>query len=129
MVTHAAQLAAKQAATQAANQVASQILDALPAPSAAAPVSTEEIVAQVHATVKDALKGYAGAPATAERSTDSGPEEPLFIPEGIVAEGDTTELAVTSESTEDGGLGDAADALKKLRKKTKSGRKKKTKEK
>lgn len=45
----------------------------------------------------------------------AGPEEPVFIPSGIV-KNDTETLSVQSDSTQSGGLDDAASALKALRK-------------
>ena len=50
--------------------------------------------------------------------TSTGVEEPLFIPKGLVPE-THTEITVQSESQSDGGLGDSAAALKKLRRRDK----------
>ncbi len=46
----------------------------------------------------------------------SGPEEPIFIPTGIV-KSDTAEISVQSSASDSGGLDDAAKALKALKKK------------
>jgi len=55
-------------------------------------------------------------------STSRGPDEPLFIPKGIVKD-DAESLTVKSDSTKSEDLDDAASALKALRK-GKSGSKK-----
>ena len=47
--------------------------------------------------------------------TPTGPDEPMFIPKGIVKD-DAESLTVKSDSTQSGGLDDAASALKALRK-------------
>ena len=55
------------------------------------------------------------------RSGIDGPEEPVFIPEGIVkADGESPQIKVESESTSDGGLAAASAALRKAQKKGKS---------
>ena len=116
MVEKAATEAAAQAIAAMTSQM--QTLLANAAPSAAPTAGIEEVVQQA---VSQALRTAQIAPASSASSpTDlvvNGPEEPLFIPTGIVRS-DTENLTVKSDSSADaGGLDDAASALKALRKK------------
>lgn len=90
--------AASRAAQMAAQAVASQIK----------PVTGEEIRKAVLDAMEDA-PGSAG-----RRVRDAGPEEPIFIPAGIV-KSDASELDVSSVSSESSDLDEAAAALKALR--------------
>jgi hypothetical protein len=54
--------------------------------------------------------------ASATGAQSRGPEEPLYIPTGIVSKDSKDIIRVKSEASESEGLGDAAQALKKLRK-------------
>jgi hypothetical protein len=49
-----------------------------------------------------------------------GPADPLFIPTGIVSQDPSDVISVQSKASESGSLGDAAEALRKLRKEKKS---------
>jgi hypothetical protein len=90
--------AATRAAQMAAQAVASQIQ----------PVSGEEIrKAVIDAMGNSSISGGG-------RPRDSGPEEPIFIPAGIV-KSDASALDVSSESSESTDLDEAAAALKALR--------------
>jgi len=122
--------AATNAAKETASAIMGQLQSLLPSASPASEPSVkhtpalevgEGLEARVEAAVEKALSratftssSDGGAPSTRRRS--SGPEEPLFIPTGIVSADDTTELDLQSESSEDEGLADAAAQLKKLRK-------------
>lgn len=55
------------------------------------------------------------APSGSTTTPRGGPDEPVFIPTGIV-KNDTETLSVQSDSTQSGGLDNAASALKALRK-------------
>ena len=86
-------------------------------PTAAIEQVVQQAVSQALASAQISRSG----PATLSGSSDdlviNGPEEPLFIPTGIVRS-DTESLKVQSDSSADaGGLDDAASALKALRKK------------
>lgn len=97
----------EQAALRAAETVSKRLSAH---PSTPTPGELEERVTRA---VERALKH---AP-TASKPLSKGPEEPLFIPTGIVREGQS-ELAVQTESSGDSeGLKEASTALKKLRKK------------
>ena len=109
--------AAKKAVAEAAAQF-QQILSQVVAPAAPAPQG--DITEAVAAAVAQALQGAAIAPARPasseiEEIIAGGPDEPLFIPSGIVKD-QTESLTVSSESSTSGGLDDAANALKALRK-------------
>ncbi len=85
-------------------------------PAAALEQVVEQAVSQALASAQITRTG----PALTGDGPDlvvNGPEEPLFIPTGIVRS-DTENLTVKSDSSADaGGLDDAASALKALRKK------------
>jgi hypothetical protein len=92
--------AASRAAQMAAQAVAAQMK----------PVSGDEI----RRAVLDAIGDTSVVGGVRTQARDSGPEEPVFIPAGIV-KSDASDLNVSSESFESGDLDEAAAALKALR--------------
>jgi hypothetical protein len=81
------------------------------------------------ATSPEALEAAVARALSRGRQSDSspgrvefeeGPAEPVFIPEGIVAAGEPAKITVESGSTEDSSLGDAAAALRNLKKRKKT---------
>jgi hypothetical protein len=126
-VNQAAAKASKQTAAAIMGQLKDLLPSASPAPEpASVPVAQETsgLEERVEAAVEKALsKATFVAPSApsggSSKPKSSGPEEPLFIPTGIVGT-DDTELSVKSESSEDDGLADAAAQLKKLRQKKES---------
>ena len=112
--------AATKAAQQASASILSQLQALLPGVPTPAPPSLEGLEGRVEAAVAKALSNEnfaapAGSSGPAKRVA-SGPEEPLFIPTGIVPDVET-DLNLQSESAEDVGLEDVAAQLKKLRQK------------
>lgn len=115
----AQQLAAK-AAEEAAKKALAAVADRLVAPApVAAPLSAE----QLEQALAKALAGVQFNAREYSRPQTQGPEDPLFIPSGIVKES-SEDLDVKSTSSKDSDLGSAASALKALKK----GREKKGKE-
>jgi hypothetical protein len=118
--------AVAQAATQASRQTAAMFLDQVkalfpsmaPVPTAPAPLDTGAIEAAVAKALANATLATP-ARISAASAAPRDPSEPLFIPTGIVGN-DDTELTIEAESTEDAGLADAADQLKKLRRSKKN---------
>lgn len=118
--------AVAQAAAKASQQTAAMFMEQMKAlmpataPAAAVPASVD--ASAIQAAVEKALENkVVAAPSgssSSSRSTPRDPDEPLFIPTGIVGD-DETELTIEAESTEDAGLADAAAQLKKLRKQKK----------
>lgn len=118
--------AVAQAASKASQQTAAMFMDqmkalmpqAAPAPAPApAPVDADTLAAAVSKALESAAL-VAPSGSSTPRSAPRDPDEPLFIPTGIVGN-DDTELTIEAESTEDAGLADAAAQLKKLRKRKK----------
>lgn len=118
-----AQEMADRAADRAAKSAVESLLPALrdllssqQTPSVGAELDTriEQAVSRALGNVTLA-SGAATSPAPTV--TSEGPDEPLFIPSGIV-KGSSESLSVKSESTQSGGLNDAASALKAIRKGT-----------
>lgn len=111
--------AAKQAADKAVAAVSGQfraMLEGMSAPS------TEGIEGVVARAVSQALAGvsvnrtHQNSPSSEiEDLIAGGPEEPLFIPSGIVKDS-TENLSLKSDSSQGAELDSAADALKALRK-------------
>jgi len=116
MVNKAASDAAAQAIAAMTAQFQQMLERSLPSPN---PEGISEVVERAVAQVLDSHR-RGPSPAFVGSGGDlivNGPEEPLFIPTGIVRS-DTESLDVQSESSADaGGLDDAATALKALRKK------------
>jgi type II secretory pathway pseudopilin PulG len=112
---------AQKAAQQAAQQAVASLLPTLQnlieshqTPQADLP----DIQAQVESAMSKVLSGLTlGQPVSSPAGTPGIDfEEPLFIPTGIVNTGSPTpEIKVSSESSDQAGLGDAAAALKKIR--------------
>lgn len=115
MVADAAAAAAQQAIASMAPMMQSMMTAAQGSPDASALEDRlEQVVTKVLGNVQ------IGTAPAGSRGVDSfdGPEEPLFIPTGIVRDG-AESLDVQSESSEGGeGLDDAASALKALRKRS-----------
>ena len=80
----------------------------------------ERVAAVVEKAMRDRPVVVAGSAAAAPGTAPGGPEEPVFIPTGIVSKDSTDVISVQSNASDSGGLGDAAAALKKLRKEKKS---------
>jgi len=116
---------AQKAAQQAAQQAVASLLPAiqnLVESQQASQAEAPDIQAQVESAMAKVLSGLTlGQPVSSPAGTPGIDfEEPVFIPTGIVNTGSPTpEIKVSSESSDQEGLGDAAAALKKLRKKRK----------
>jgi hypothetical protein len=107
--------AATQAAALVAEQVVQQVIQQV---TLAAPTtSSDDLEERIARAVASALAAHGGA--VSGKQTSRGPEEPLFIPTGIVQD-DASELKVSSATASSGGLDEAAKALKALRKSSKS---------
>jgi hypothetical protein len=116
-VAEAAAKASQQTAAMLMEQMKALMPQAAPAPAPAS-VDAETIQVAVEKALENkALVAPSGSVA-AHKSPSRAPDEPLFIPTGIVGN-DDTELTIEAESTEDAGLADAAAQLKKLRKRKK----------
>ena len=104
---------AEQAATKAAALVATTVVQQVLQQVASAP--QDDLEAKIQRAVAAALasQGVQGSSGLA-----AGPEEPIFIPTGIVQE-DASELNINSSTSSSGGLDEAAKALKALRKSSK----------
>jgi len=110
------------AAAKASQQTAGLFLDQMkalmqqqPAPAAAPGLDSAALEAAVSKALANATHLAPSGNRPTPKAPSRGPEEPLFIPSGIVGN-DDTELAIEAESSEDAGLADAAAQLKKLRK-------------
>lgn len=112
--------AAEEAAQKAAQQALEGVLGNLPQPAPASPsispAQLEEALTKVLASVQLAP---AASPGNTTAPVSAGPEEPVYIPKGIVTES-ATDLDIQSSSSEDSSLGSAASALKALKGKKKS---------
>ncbi len=117
MADRAAKKAASETMAAASAQFRS-ILEGLATPS------TEGIEGAIERAVSQALAGASIKTSTPQSNTPTsdiedliagGPEEPLFIPSGIV-KGTSDNLSLKSDSSRGAGLDSAADALKALRK-------------
>jgi hypothetical protein len=101
---------ATQIAELAAQRAVQGVLALLP--TATAPAESPDLEGVVERAIHRALDSL---PTTqAKPTTHRAPDEPMFIPSGIVGD-DETDLQIESESSE-GDLEDAAAALKRLRK-------------
>jgi hypothetical protein len=101
--------AATKAAALVANTVVQQVLQQV------APATHEDLEAKIQRAVAAALASQGGQ---GSNPVSAGPEEPIFIPTGIVQE-DASELNINSSTSSSGGLDEAAKALKALRKSSK----------
>jgi len=100
---------------QAADQAARKVAQSQPAPSAAPLEGIEERLESVlRGFIAAAPAATPGAPAQVVQTAPAGPEEPMFIPKGIVGS-NSADLGIQSEESEGGDLGEAAAALKRLR--------------
>jgi len=109
-----AEALAAQAATKAAALVADTVVQqVLQQVAPAAP--QEDLETKIQRAVAAALssQGMGGT-----NFASAGPEEPVFIPTGIVQD-DASELDINSSTSSSGGLDEAAKALKALRKSSK----------
>ena len=123
MVSDAAEAAAQQAIASLAPMMQSMMNSVQTTPDASA------LEARLEQVVTKVLGGIRVSGSGGGDNSFGGPDEPLYIPTGIVRDG-AESLDVQSESSEGGeGLDDAASALKALRKrsppKKKTSRKKK----
>lgn len=115
MVAEAATAAARQAIASMAPLMQSMMDAAQATPDASA---LEDRLEQVVTKVLGGLRIRGASGGAAEGESFDGPEEPLFIPTGIVRDS-AESLDVQSESSGGGeGLDNAASALKALRKRT-----------
>jgi hypothetical protein len=101
-VANLVQAAAAAAAQQAAAAVVGQI-------NAARDIS--DVEARLQRTIEKALQ----AQPRGSTNTSSGPEEPVYIPTGIVRDDLDSEVQVQAAASKSGELDDAAKALKALR--------------
>jgi hypothetical protein len=114
--------AAGDAAAQAIAAMTAQMQNFITQSNAGTPTSgieqiVQQAVSQALQSAQIARPGSAALSGSSDVLVVNGPEEPLFIPTGIVR-ANTESLEVQSESSADaGGLDDAATALKALRKK------------
>jgi len=79
---------------------------------------TSALEARLEGLVQRALVQSGGSPIVSP-SVDSGPADPMFIPEGIVQNEGGPRIEVQSESSQSGSLGSAAAALRKLKQSSK----------
>ena len=114
--TQLAEQAAAKAAAMVADKVVQQVVSSV-AP-VATPQNNDDLEAKIQRAVAAALAAQGTGGGTAG-NTFGGPEEPIFIPTGIVQE-DASELKVSSATSSSGDLDDAAKALRALRKSSKS---------
>lgn len=105
-------------ARQAATAAVEAVLQRLPAPDLSS--LDERIERAVHRALDQRGDGVP-APAPS-RSSGRGPEDPVFIPAGIVRDkGEKITHSIESTSSQDsGGVDEAAEALKALKKKAKA---------
>lgn len=112
--------AAAEGASQAIAAMTAQlqgIIGQASQPTAAIEQVVQQAVSQALASAQISRSGPAPLSGSSDDLVVNGPEEPLFIPTGIVRS-DTENLKVQSDSSADaGGLDNAASALKALRKK------------
>ena len=109
---------ATQAAAKAAAMVADTVVQQVAQSVAPAAPQDNDLEAKIQRAVAAALAAQGGT-AGVSGGTPIGPEEPVFIPTGIVQE-DASELKVSSSTSSSGDLDDAAKALRALRKSSKS---------
>jgi hypothetical protein len=109
--------AASKAAEMVAQKVVQQVVDSV---GPTQPQGNEDLEAKIQRAVAAALAAQGGnIGAGGSSHTFGGPEEPVFIPTGIVQD-DASELKVSSTTSSSGDLDDAAKALRALRKSSKS---------
>jgi len=117
-----AEVAAKRAADNAVAQLTAKFTEFMersnPAP---APVPTGGIEQAVRQAVSQALQSANVSKGSVQGTVSSappsvGPEEPIFIPAGIVKQ-DSEDLSINTTSSKDENIDDAVAALKALKKK------------
>lgn len=108
--------AAAKAAEMVAQKVVQQVVDSV---GASQPQGNDDLEAKIQRAVAAALAAQGGSVSGGSSGTFAGPEEPVFIPTGIVQD-DASELKVSSSTSSSGDLDDAAKALRALRKSSKS---------
>lgn len=108
--------AAAKAAELVAQKVVQQVVDSV---GVAQPQGNDDLEAKIQRAVAAALAAQGGSVSGGSSGTFTGPEEPVFIPTGIVQD-DASELKVSSSTSSSGDLDDAAKALRALRKSSKS---------
>ena len=116
----AEQLAAN-AAAKAAQMVADKVVQQVAQSVGSSSAPQDDLEAKIQRAVPAALaaQGGSGGSAGSGGGSYAGPEEPVFIPTGIVQD-DASELKVSSTTSSSGDLDDAAKALRALRKSSKS---------
>ena len=89
------------------------------APASSAPLNEEALSRAVTDAVSQVLSQQVGSTFRSggggSRVVVSGPEEPVYIPSGIVSSETATDLQVTAQATDAGDLAGAASALRKTR--------------
>lgn len=112
---------ATQAAAKAAAMVADKVVQQVVQQVAPSSPQEDDLEAKIQRAVAAALasQGVQGTGGGTGGGAYAGPEEPVFIPTGIVQD-DASELKVSSSTSSSGDLDDAAKALRALRKSSKS---------
>lgn len=113
----------EQAVAGAVDKLADRLVAALgqqrAAPASSAPLNEEALSRAVADAVSQALSQQVGSALRSggggSRALVSGPEEPVYIPSGIVSSETATDLQVTAQATDAGDLAGAASALRKTR--------------
>lgn len=113
----------EQAVAGAVDKLADRLVAALgqhrAAPAGAAPLNAEALSQAVADAVSQALSQQVGGVLRSggggSRVVVSGPEEPVYIPSGIVSSETATDIQVTAQATDAGDLAGAASALRKTR--------------
>jgi hypothetical protein len=114
----------EQAVAGAVDKLADRLVAALgqqrAAPASSAPLNEEALSRAVADAVSQVLSQQVGSTlrsggGSGSRVVVSGPEEPVYIPSGIVSSETTTDLQVTAQATDAGDLAGAASALRKTR--------------
>lgn len=113
----------EQAVAGAVDKLADRLVAALgqqrAAPASSAPLNEEALSRAVADAVSQVLSQQVGSTLRSggggSRVVVSGPEEPVYIPSGIVSSETATDLQVTAQATDAGDLAGAASALRKTR--------------
>lgn len=112
----------EQAVAGAVDKLADRLVAALgqrAAPASSAPLNEEALSRAVTDAVSQVLSQQVGSTLRSggggSRVVVSGPEEPVYIPSGIVSSETATDLQVTAQATDAGDLAGAASALRKTR--------------
>lgn len=112
----------EQAVSGAVDRLADRLVAVLgqhrSAPTSGTPLNEEALSRAVADAVTQALAQSVGtyrSGGTSGPRLTSGPEEPVYIPTGIVSSETVTDLQVTAQATDAGDLAGAASALRKSR--------------